>query len=315
MAQYKVLVPFASVIFESMSQQHTTRLAPRFSLEEISVNEERSHFYIAEIKVEAKNHLEAKIYAVNRIEEVLGLFAVCNDGFRIVISGVMVEKKNEEVPSKNIIKKEVDGERNNISVTDVIEIGEHISTLITKGNYEFEANAIKCRGQWPDWLRIALKLNYLAVVSHDLIISLMLRFSALEVLEYSIMGEPVKIIKLKFKEKEKRDFFCSVRRVFDHYELSQNEIERIEGRIRDTNRESKTNRLAKALKICGVSADPKDIRFVIERRGAVTHKREQTESGDIEKALAYINNWISKALHFILRNQKYVFDKCDNYDN
>lgn len=305
MAYYKIFVPFEPIIFESLTQKHTTKLAETFYLEKVSFTKnEKGEFYTAELEIENQKSREAELNAINRVEEILSLFATWNDGFRVMYSGVKSEKlyTEDQIPSiKKRRNKDIQA-----CVEEQIEIKEHLSTEKTKNNFEFEKNALKFHDKWPDWLVIALKLNYLAVISANLEPSLILRYSAIETITENILGNPESLIKTKFKDKlnERKDFLKDIEEVLKKYRLGNQSV-RLIGRIQEAHTESKNERIKKALKNCNIEAKIQNINFVSRQRGKIVHAGKSSSNDDLLKASFLIEEWIRKSLHFILSNQKY----------
>jgi len=304
MPKYKVLIPFEPVIFESVSQTHITELAESFSLSGINVRKSKESIYKAKLTVEAENYHQATLLAVGRVEELLNLFATWNDGFRLIISSVETKKIQDEAETKSIIKEEGREGSKTITLIETAELREYFSTVKTKHNYELEANALNWRDKWPDWLRMALQLNYLAVISHDLALSLILRCSALEKLTGGILEKPKTILKVVFsnKAKKKKELLNNIKKIFSCYGLNNKEVKRLEERIQETQVEGNVSRITEALNKCKVEADPKNVKLVLSQRGTEIHNRKSSSSNELRKASSFAEEWVRKALHFILNN-------------
>lgn len=222
-------------------------------------------------------------------------------------SGVKSERLYTEDQIPSIEKKR--NEDIQLCIKEQVELKEHLSTEKTKNNFKFEENALKFHNKWPDWLVIALKLNYLAVISLDLEPSLILRYSALETLTENILRNPKSLIKTKFKGKsdERREFLKDIEEILKKYEL-ENQSNRLIDRIQETHTESKNERIKEALKSCNIEAKIQDINLVSRQRGKVVHARKSISSDDLQKATSLIEEWIRKSLHFILSNPKFILD-------
>jgi hypothetical protein len=308
MAKYKIIVPFEPIIFETLSSSTTTKLAESFSLAGIKVNEKKEgEFYEAEVGVEATGNSEAELLAVYRVEELLNLFAVWNDGFKILFSGIKSEKIETEDQADSV--KIIEGEDNvlHIYLKETIGLREHLSVEKRKNNFEFEEGALKWRDEWVDWLKVALKLNYLAVISRELIPSLILRYSALETITENILGSPESLLKSKFKErnKEKEEFLKAINKIFIEHGL-ENKSEHLMNRILETHEEGKNKRIQEALKICKIEAQIQDINFVSRQRGKMVHPIKSSEVDDLTRAISLAEKWIRESLQFILSNPKFI---------
>lgn len=310
MAKYKFTIPFELIIFETLSYRSITKLAESFSLAGIKVTENKEgDFYMAELGVEATRISEAELLAVYRVEELLNLFAIGNDGFRILFSGVKSEKIETEDQADSV--EIIDSEDNTlrIHVKEIIELKEHLATEKRKYNFKFEEIALKWRDKWIDWLKIALKLNYLAVISEDLVPSLILRYSALETITENILGSQESLLKSKFKERneEKEEFLKAIEKIFREYGL-ENESDRLMKRIQEAHKEGKNKRIQEALKRCKIEAHIQDINFISRQRGKMVHPIKSSDIDDLRKAVSLVEKWIKKSLQFILSNPKFILD-------
>lgn len=309
MSKYKILVPFEPIISETLSSRSTTKLAESFSLAGIDViaNKEEE-LYTAEFEIKASRYSEAESCAVGRIEEILNLLAIWNDGFRVIFSGVKSEKIENEDQTATV-KLHKNGSKHQIYVRENAEVREHISIVKKKINFKFEENALKWRDKWSDWLKTALKLNYLAVISQDLEISLILRYSALETITKNILGSPESLLKSKFKErnKEKEEFLKAIEKIFREYGL-ENESDHLMNRIRETHEEGRNKRIQKALKRCKIEAQIQDINFTSRQRGKKVHPVKSSDIDDLRKAVTLADKWIRESFRFILSNPKFILD-------
>lgn len=316
MSKYKILVPFEPIIFETLSYRSTRKLAESFSLAGIKVTEKKEgEFYIAELGVEATRISEAELFAVYRVEELLNLFAIGNDGFRILFSEVKSEKIETEDQADSVEITESEDNTLRIYAKEVAELKEHLATEKRKNNFEFEEGALKWRDKWIDWLKLALKLNYLAVISKDLVPSLILRYSALETITENILGSPESLLKSKFKERneEKEEFLKAIEKIFRKYGL-EDESDRLINRIRATHEEGKNKRIQRAFKKCNIEAQIQDIYFVSEQRGKVVHPIKSSDIDDLRKAVSFAEKWIRESLHFILSNPKFILDNKEKLE-
>lgn len=310
MTKYKVLVPFEPNIFETLSSRSTPKLAESFSLAGINIIENKEdEFYIAELGEEASKTSEAELLAIRRIEKLLDLFAVGNDGFRIQFSGVKSERLETEDQANNFEIIENEDNTLHVHVKEIVEAKEHIGIVKRKCKFEFEERALKWSDKWNDWLKMALKLNYLAVISNDLVPSLILRYSALETITENILGSAESLLKSKFKERnnEKEQFLKAVEKIFMQYGL-KNETNRLMNRIQETHEQGKNKRIQEILKKCGIEAQIQEINFVTKQRGKVVHPQKSSDIDDLRKSVLLIEKWTRESLRFILSNPKFILD-------
>jgi len=304
MKKYEVIIPFEPIVFEALSEKSITKLAKSFILDGVKIIEnKKGNFYMAYIKVQANKSSQAELIAVYRIEEFLRLFAVKNDLFRIMYSGVKSKKMENEDQGQTfeVIKN---GEKSfHAQVKEKVETKEHISIEKRKNNFKFEERSLKWRDNWYDWLKLALELNYLAVNSQNHVPSLVLRYSALETITNNILGGQESLLKYKFKErgKKKDKFLKTVEKIFRKFGL-ENESGRLINRILETHAEGKNNRIEKALKKLNIDVQTKDIIFISKMRGKVIHPLKHSDHNDLKKANFLIEEWIKKSLQFLLSN-------------
>lgn len=305
MAAYKVSVPFEPLTYETLSSSSTSQLPDSFNLPGIRVTVNAKGIYNAELRVEAPRISVAKAIAVDHVEEVLTLLATWNDGFRITFSsGVTAEKiPDEEVASVSVDESGI----KHSSLHEVLELQDSISLLKKRDDVQFEVRALQWSEQWPDWLRTALKLNYLAVVSHHIVPTFIIQYSALEVLTAVIQGRSPSVLDFALEAEKAKQLSSEIKKMLRNFGLSDNGVDRLLSRISDTRAKSNIDRITDALSKCGINADPKDVRLVVQQRGAVVHAGQPSDANELRKAVSLVQNWVQIALRKIIDTRQWTF--------
>ena len=216
---YEVIVPFKQLVYESMGSKVSTELPPNPTFLDEIIIVEKDNFWELNFDVDAENVLIAREKAVQIAEVVLSLFAINNDGFRVLESGVRSKKKE---PVKVKITKS--GNRTHVSFELEINLTDHVSAVKTKGNLELEASYFSIKESWPLYLSNALNLNYLSVMSHKPAIKFILIVSALESLTYGRLGSIKSIIKTELSNEIYKTFIEKLISFLDDYDFSSKEF-------------------------------------------------------------------------------------------
>jgi hypothetical protein len=184
---YDVVVPFEPLLYEEdPSYSRTTRLPDNFDLSAMSVAVDAEGSYRAKLQVEATSGTLAMEIAVARVEEFLALQAAWNDGFRVRLRGIRATQLHDEMAAS--VEREKEGAIR-VTVTGSVKTEFSLDAVVLRNSVGFVEAALEKREQWPNKLRTALKLNYLAVASHDAEPALVVQYSALEVLTTAILSK------------------------------------------------------------------------------------------------------------------------------
>ncbi len=288
--RYEISVPFESGVYETLSSSATTQLPEHLSFPGIKITG-GNNSYQAVLEVEAPNINSAKEIAVQRVEELLSLFALWNDGFRIIHK----EVKAERLPDSSlIIVEEKEG-----ATHDVIEFQEFASITKKRGNFKLESDALRHREEWPSWLKTALQLNYLGVISHDRIPKFIVQFAALEVLRDQ-QDSPQTIFSTL--QDDKRDLLIStIKKIFREFKLEDAKIERLISRLQETQVKSNVDRITKALKEYGVDANEEDVCSIVRCRGAILHTGQISDEREFQRLANLLEQWLQSSLRNIIK--------------
>jgi hypothetical protein len=294
MAVYKVIVPFESLFYATLKDSRICQLPKSFIIHQIKVTADDTGCYNADLAVEATNNNEAKELAVRRIEEFLSLLALIDCGFRIKFASVSAEG----IPHKKAVLL-----GNIVRSNNIIELTDFLHLTKMHNNVDFEIVALKRREQWSDWLKTALRLNYIAVLSHDLVPAFIIHYSALEVLTNAILGIQQTVLNIELKsdneeelENKKNNLIDAIRNVLQNYGLKEESIKRLLYRIRDTQSEGNIDRINSALKRYGIDLNKEDVQLVIKQRGAVAHPRQSLDMNKLRTAATYAKTWVQAIL-------------------
>lgn len=301
MTVYDVMVPFESLLFEEYtSSSSTAKLPGNFDLPAMSVAIDAEGTYKAKLHVEASSGTLAKKIAVDRVEEFLALQAAWNDGFRVRLRGVRATQLHEE--SAASVEQTEEGVIR-VTVTKFVETELSSHRVVLRNNVSFAEVALKKREQWPDKLRTVLKLNYLAVASHDVEPALVVQYSALEVLITAVLGEARTVLGTEIGlKKDRRKIVNDLRKFLTGRKLSPEGAERISNYAENAKTESNIGRIIQALSRCGVEAGDEDVRFVVKQRGKVAHAGPSGDE-DLRKAYELARNWTQSAVRYIVEAQ------------
>jgi hypothetical protein len=195
---FNVIVPFTAITRGDLSQSKAARLPPGdISLpSSMLVHETGDGCYTATLEIEAQNPGEAREFGVMGVEQLCGLLAISGDLFEIEFSKVVAEILREVSPTEPTVIQN-DG-KTDIAICSRVWFSGHLDSIKTKGDMQFEANALTKIERWPDYLRRGIDLNYSAVraVTND--VRFLLLISALEMLALKKLGAPETLLKTKF---------------------------------------------------------------------------------------------------------------------
>ncbi len=264
MTVYDVVVPFEPLLYEEdPSYSRTTRLPDNFDLPAMNVAVDEEGTYRAKLQVEASSGALAKEIAVACVEEFLALQAAWNDGFHVRLRGVRATQLHDE--SAVAVERKKEGVIR-VTVTESVRIESSLDAVVLRNSVGFVEAALEKRGQWPDKLRTVLKLNYLAVASHDAEPALVVQYSALEVLTTAILGEAKTVLGTEIDVKDdRRQIVDELKEFLLERKLSPEGVERLSSYARTAKMESDIDRIVRALNRYRVTAGRDEVRFVREQ--------------------------------------------------
>lgn len=301
MRVYDVVVPFEPLLYEEdPSYSRTTRLPDNFDLPAMSVAVDAEGTYKAKLHMEASSGTLAKEIAVARVEEFLALQAAWNDGFRVRLRGARATQLHDE--SAASVEREKEGVIR-VTVTESVETESSLDAVVLRNSVGFVEAALEKREQWPEKLKTVLKLNYLAVASHDAEPALVVQYSALEVLTTAILGEakPVLGTEIDLKD-DRRKIVDELKEFFLERKLSPEGAERLSSYASNAKMESNIDRIIRALDRCGVKAGKEEVRFVVQQRGKIAHAGTLGDE-DLHKAYELARSWTQTAVRYVVEAQ------------
>lgn len=272
MTAYRVEVAFEPLLYEdNPSTSRTTELPSSFDLLAMNVVSEADGTYKAELHVEAADGTSAKDIAVDRVEEFLALQATWNDGFRVRLRGVRATTPLSDGSNVSVERIEEEG-MIRVTVSDTVQVDSSLDMVVQRSNVGFAEAALEKREQWPEKLTTVLKLNYLAVASHDAEPALVVESSALEVLTSAILGGTGTVLKTEITSKpDRKNVLKDMKNLLEDRGLSPEGASRVTDYAETARTESNIDRIVQALSRCGVETTGEDVRFVLQQRGKIAH--------------------------------------------
>lgn len=302
MTAYRVEVPFEPLLYEDdPSTSRMTRLPSDFDLPKMNVVAEGDGNYTTELHVEATNGTVAKDIAVDHVEEFLALQAAWNDGFRVRLRGVRATPLSD---GSNVSVERIEEEGMvRVTANDIVHSEESLDTVVQRSTVGFAEAALKKREQWPEKLTTVLKLNYLAVSSHDAEPALVVQSSALEVLTSAILGRTGTVLKTEIADRRDRQRLSKdMKDLLEARGLSPEGAKRVTDYAETAKTESNIDRTVQALNKCGVEATEEEVRFVLQQRGKIAHAAP-SDREDLKKAYELARSWTQTAVRYIVETQ------------
>lgn len=190
-----------------------------------------------------------------------------------------------------------------VTATTSVEAEVSLDMVVLRNSVSFAEAALKKREHWPDKLRTVLKLNYLAVASHDAEPALVVQYSALEVITSAILGEAKTVLGTEIDLKgDRRKILDKMNEFLLEHGLSTNGAERLSSYASNAKTESNIDRIIRALNRCGVEAKEEEVRFVVQRRGKIAHAGSPVDE-DLRKAYELGRSWTQTALRYVVETQ------------
>ena len=288
MNTYKVTISFEAILFASVDSSSISKLPTCFRLDDVTVSlvqseDSEDNVYSATLPVTAYHVSDAKKIAVEKLREILSLFAVDSLGFVISSNHQIVAEKVKDV-------------------IGAFELSEHIGIVKIRENVEPEIKALSWRDNWPEWLQTAIELNYLAVTSRDIKSAFIVYYSALEVLLNGIEGSPMSLLSNQLGDRYE-EFKGNLRGFLHNYSLSEEHINRVTNQAFSTYERSTVDRyknLFSKFKDFGLNFNEKQIGLVVEQRGSIVHTGEST---DLNKVYGDLREWV-QSIHVPFYDKK-----------
>jgi len=300
---FEVNVPFQSVRYEGVGSSSIAQLPDAFELYGVAVNyDKENNIYLARLAVPAKNISEAKTKATEFIRLILSLVATKDLGFCINYGACFTACSIDE--NTEAIALASSKESNRLyALLENLHLEEHIGIVKKQLNVEFEKKALSWFESWPQWLKDALELNYLSVISHEEIPSFVTLCSALEVMVLGIIGIAPTLISRKLLKKQSASLFNEMIELLTKYSLSKNDIDRLISRMKETHNQSTVDRIKTALYKLGLEAESKDVKLVVRQRGSIIHMGKSSDYQEFHYAKRLVTNWVQTGLRNILEQQ------------
>ena len=296
-------MPFQSVRYEGVGSFSIAQLPDAFELYGIVVNyDKENNIYFSRLTVPAKDISEAKTKAAELIRLILSLVATKNLGFCINYGAGFTARSIDENTETFALASSKESYRLHALLVN-LHLEEHIDIVKKQLDVEFEKKALSWFESWPPWLKDALELNYLSVISHEEIPSFITLCSALEVMVLGIGGNAPTLISQNFQEKQSESLFNEMVELLTKYTLSKNDISRLISRMKETQNESTVDRIIAALYKLGLEAKSKDVKLVVRQRGYIVHSGRSYDAEKFHKAQRFVRDWVQAGLCNILQKQ------------
>jgi hypothetical protein len=255
MSEYRFLVgvPVEPVLHESLEGSSTYQL-PTGRFGEFDVSREES-MYVFRLECLAASPLAAMRTGLERVGDLLNVLATSNDAFRIRAASIEVENLGPTGPQP--------GEQ--------LFISGFLGTSKLKGSLHAEVDAVAARDRWPDYLRDALELNYLAVIAERPITRWLLEVIALERLTVGRLRPRTSLLSRRLKPNEVQDVRGQLVTVVAAAGFSEAEVERVISRVLATEDRSAQSQITEYLDAIGVEVDPGEPAVWWRLRGGMAH--------------------------------------------
>lgn len=300
---FEVKVPFEPLRYEKLGSSSIAQLPHSFELYGITVHfDSENNIYFARLEVPASNISEAKMKATEVIRLILSVIATSDLGFRINYGTVLTARSiGEFSEASSLTPPEEYCEI--LTLLEHLHLEEHIHVDKKLVNLEFEKKALSWIDSWPEWLKVALELNYLSVLSRDEKPSFVILYSALEVMVLGIEGSATAIIAQNLQKEQAESLLRDMRELLKKYYLSNNHIDRLISRIQETQTKGTVNRILDTLQKLKIEVETKEVNLVVRQRGSIIHTGQSSDYEKFLKAKGLLHNWVQTGLRNTLEQK------------
>ncbi|MFN8565936.1 MAG: hypothetical protein U0Z44_00095 [Kouleothrix sp.] len=166
-------------------------------------NTSRSGLYHAEFDVSAASRDEAERKAVADVTELLWLLSASDCPFQIRFGSSFSLARKEEPSEEATVSRTETEVVVTLPIAHLEVSGSLDAVKILNRDMQWERDAFNKRDNWPEWLKTALELRYLASLSRDPKAGVYDLYSALEVLADALDGK-AKMLLADFTEENVR---------------------------------------------------------------------------------------------------------------
>lgn len=250
--------------------------------------------YLARLQVSAANQWQAKRRAICRVERVLSVMGAYNIPLHIEYHAISIQPVHED-NSTSVTTSVVDDQE---EVDDPYEMPAALGWI--RFDVEFERRALSWCDRWPEWLRIALDLNRLAIVSH-MRSAFVIRYSILELMEKEIVGPPKAIVSQRLDKGQRKQLRKQLDAALAEHHLDKGSRERLAERLFATEERSRAVRFAALLKTFEIDADmDHDIQPIILMRNRIAHPGYSIAGKDFLQSAERLRYWVQTGLRIHL---------------
>ena len=267
--EFRVLIPVVVAGRSSIESSSATSL-PIGVFGEIDVSRVDDEYTVT-LAIVAESPGAAKGAGLDIVEDLLRLLAAANDAFRTRPGGIAAE----------IVRKVSNGGG------DHLFLDSHLGTDKVKGSLRHEAEQLGRRSQWPEGLRDALELNYLAVLSERDGARWLLETAALERLADGRLGPRKRLLAGRLQAEQVTALKTNLRDLFAKAGLMDDEIDRLVGRVADAEGQRAAEHIHRYLTDLHVEASPEEVARWWAGRGPRAHGRTgEVDSSDLSRLVS-----------------------------
>lgn len=310
---YKVVVPFSHIANDSLSHSLECMLPKQLRVGGIQIIKQTQHTYIAEFDIVAPTPDKAVSQAVMLLENLIYLFAIGNHAFRIDF-GSLVSFKEADGKKLDFSNSDNSFKLKQFYIKNSFRPIPHITFTQILENFSFEENALSWANDWPDWLRLVIELNYLAVISRNVKTAIVNLYSALEVLTKAIIPKPSTLLKEHFKDNshDKMLFIADLEMTVRKHGFDSLKSKRLIAQLENCYSLSDKVRIFDALKKCAVESNLQEIELARRQRSSIVHSGRNHRSDELVIAEKLEKKWVQGAIKNLINSRLKIIENCDS---
>jgi hypothetical protein len=225
----------------------------------------------------------------------LALFALSDDGFQIAFGrGVHVQRSNHRAVR--------DRRRPVRSGAVTLTTPARLRQTRTRKDVAFERRALTGQQRWPEWLPVALDLNYVAALAQAPTTKLVTLHSALEVVTAGLIGEQKAALLQQVGKQRAQQIIGKLRQVLAAEGVSPTVIDRVVQQAATARSEGNVPHLLRALRELGTVPSKTDVRLVVNTRNALVHSGAGQDKAESDRALELVTAWVHEGLKHVLES-------------
>jgi hypothetical protein len=295
MRDFKVTVAFHSMVRQDLGSSVSARLPQTVQLGSLQiVRDTAGDRYTVQVPVSAESGAAAMALAVDRVREVLFVLATLGDAYEIEY---WPSPRVEAVEVPPTIDKTASGVH--VAIDEIVTVTDHASVVVERVDYTRQASAVNAADTWPEWLRVALALNYSAVTAREDRPALVGHWSALEIVVNGTQGTPEALVNTRLGKAGAGNLYRLMVEWLQSNGLSKSDSVRVADQARNAHLEGTLDRTRRCLEGLGVQVTLAQLRFVSKSRGTVVHAGSSSDE-QVKQALEAVRGWLRQALPALL---------------